>query len=202
MTTSSRLWSAADASTASSSGNDGLGALEAEPLLPDVLRLQERLEGLGNVQPTKDVQLLLAGGRLVIDLDVSLDPGPLFGVGDVHVLDADPTAIRVAQYAEDVAQAHQLDAGEAVDREFAIEVPQRQAVPGDVEVGVGADRVLERVGVGHQVAVRTVGVDQLDDAGALVDLALVAEVPIDQPAHRLVGDAQRGEDLVVEVIGQ
>ena len=175
---------------------------EAEPLLPDVLGLQERLERLGDVEPAEDVQLLLAGRRLVLDLDVALDPGPLFGVGDVHVLDADAAAVRVAQHAEDVAQPHQLLAGEPVDRELAVEVPQGQPVPGDVEVGVGAHGVFERVGVGHQVAVRAVGVDQLDDPGALVDLAFVAEVPVDQPAHRLVRDAQRGEDLVVERVGE
>ena len=82
-----------------------------------------------------------------------LDPPALLGVGDVHVLDADPAAVRVAQHAEDVAQLHQLLAGEAADRELAVEVPQRQAVAGDVQVGVAADGELERVGVGHQVAV-------------------------------------------------
>ena len=49
---------------------------------------------------------------------------------------------------------------------------------------------------------RAVGVDQLDDARVLVDLALVAEVAVDQPAHRLVRDPQRGEDLVVELVGE
>ena len=52
----------------------------------------------------------------------------LLGVGDVQVLDADPAAVRVAQHAEDVAQLHQLLAGEAADRELAVEVPQRQPV--------------------------------------------------------------------------
>ena len=131
-----------------------------------------------------------------------LDPAALLGVGDVHVLDADAAAVRVAQHAEDVAQLHQLLAGEAAHRELAVEVPQRQAVPGDVEVGVLADGVLERVGVGHQVAAGAVGVDQLDDPRVLADLALVGELAVDQPAHRLVGDAQRGEDLVVELVGE
>ena len=65
-----------------------------------------------------------------------------------------------------------------------------------------ADGVLERVGVGHQVAVGAVGVDQLDDARTLVDLALVGELAVDQPAHRLVRDPQRREDLVVELVGE
>ena len=39
-----------------------LAALEREPLLPDVLGLQERLERLGRVEPVQDV-LLLVGRR-------------------------------------------------------------------------------------------------------------------------------------------
>ena len=51
------------------------------------------------------------------------------------------------------------------------------------------------------MAVGAVGIDQLDHPGALVDLALVGELPVDQPPHRLVGNAQRREDLVVELVG-
>ena len=40
--------------------DDRLAALEREPLLADVLGLQERLERLGRVEPAEDVQLLLA----------------------------------------------------------------------------------------------------------------------------------------------
>src|SRR3954453_18544525 len=112
----------------------------------------------------------------MLDLDAVLDPPPLFGVADVPELDADPAAVRVAQYAEDLPQLHQLLAGEAVHRELPVEIPERQPVAGDVEVGVLADGVLERVGVGHEVAARAVGVDQLDDPGVLADLPLVAEL--------------------------
>ena len=84
----------------------------------------------------------------------------------------------------------------------AVQIPQRQSVPGDIQVRMGADRVLERIRVGHQVAVGAVGIDQLDHPGALVDLALVGELPVDQPPHRLVRNAQRREDLVVELVGE
>ena len=47
-------------STSSSSGITRLAALQREPLLADVLGLQERLERLGRVEPAQDVQLLLA----------------------------------------------------------------------------------------------------------------------------------------------
>ena len=180
--------------------DDRLAALEAEPLLADVLGLQERLERLGGVEPAEDVLLLLAVGLLVLDLDPLLEPLALLGVGDVHVLHADGAAVGVAQHAEDVAQRHQPLAGEAADGELAVEVPQRQAVLEDVEVGVGADLELERVGVGHEVAVAPVGLDDLDDPGFLVDLPLVADPHVRHPAHRLVGDPQRAEDLVVEAV--
>ncbi len=84
-----------------------LAALEAEPLLADELRLQEGLEGLGLVELEQDAQLLLAGRLHVRLLDALLDPAALLGVLDVHVLDADRAAVRVAQDAEDVAQLHE-----------------------------------------------------------------------------------------------
>jgi hypothetical protein len=92
----------------------------------------------------------------------------------VHVLHADRAAVGVAQHAEDVPQRHQPLAGEAADGELPVEVPERQAVLEDVEVGVRAHLELERVGVGHEVAVAPVGLDDLDDAGFLVDLPLAA----------------------------
>jgi hypothetical protein len=84
-------------------------------------------------------------------------------------------------------------------RELPVEVPQRQAVGGHVEVGVAALAVLQRVGVGHEVAAHPVGVDELEHPG-LVDLVVVADGDVRYPAHRLVGDAQRGEDVVVEAV--
>ena len=110
-------------------------------------------------------------GLLVLDLDPLLDPARA-PPGPVMCMYSTPTraAVGVAQHAEDVAQLHQLLAGEAADRELAVEVPQGQAVLEDVEVGVACALELERVGVGHQVAADPVGVDQLDDPGGLVDL--------------------------------
>jgi hypothetical protein len=55
------------------------------------------------VELAQDAQLVLAR-HLGVALHPLLDPGPLLGVLDVHVLDADRAAVRVAQDAEDVAQ--------------------------------------------------------------------------------------------------
>ncbi len=182
--------------------DDGLGALEREPLLADVLGLQEGLEGLGGVELAQDV-LLLGDRRLVVlDLDALLNPLLLLGFQDVGVLDADVAAVRVAQHREHVAQLLVLRAGETVDLEHAVEVPQRQAVGDDVEVGVAAEPGLvepQRVDVGHQVSAVAVGRDQLDDAGVLVEDRVRV---VDAPADRLVRDAQLAEDLVEEVVAQ
>ena len=40
-------------------------------------------------------------------------------------------------------------AGKAVDRERAVQIPQRQSVAGDIQVWMCADRVFERIRVGH-----------------------------------------------------
>ena len=179
-----------------------LRAFQRKALLPNVFGLQERFERFGGVQLAQDV-LLLGHRRLVVfDLDPLLQPLLLFGLEDVGVLDADVAAVRVAQHAEHVAQLLVFRAGEAVDLEHPIQVPQRQAVGEHVEVGVAAEPGLvqpQRIDVGHQVAAVAVGRDQLDDAGVLVDDRVRV---VGAPAHRLVRDAQFAEDLVPEVVGE
>ena len=100
------------------------------------------------------------------------------------------------------AQLHEPPAlaAERAGRELAVEVPQGQAVRLDLEVGVAALPVLQRVGVGHHVAAHPVGVDQLEDPGLLADVVVVRRRDVLGPADRLVGDAQRAEDLVVEAL--
>ena len=179
-------------------GDQRLAALEAEALLADVLRLQERLERLGLVQLLQHAQLLVVRGLLVLDLDVVLEPATLIGILDVHVLDADRAAVRVAQHPEDVAKLHHALAAEAAGDELAVEVPEGQTVLLDLEVGVGALDVLERVDVGHEVAANPEGVDELVNAGLLVDALGDVDVDVVRPADRGVRDAQRCEDVVVE----
>ena len=130
----------------------GFAALEREPLLAHVLGLQERLEGLRGVERAEDPQLLGALRLLLVALDPLLDPLALLGVLHVHVLDADGAAVGVAEHAQHVAQGHELLTGEPGDGELPVEVPQRQAVLGDVEIGVLALLVVQWVDVGHEVA--------------------------------------------------
>src|SRR5699024_11029587 len=107
--------------------------------------------GLRRVQPAQDAQLLVGGQLLVGDLDPLLNPGALLGVLDVHVLDADGPAVGVPQDAQDLAQGQPGRPAEPTGGEAALQVPQGQAVVGDVQVVVLALAVLQRVGVGHQV---------------------------------------------------
>ncbi len=178
----------------------GLPALQREPLLPDVLRLQEGLERLRGIEPLQDVQLLGAlrlGRRLLHPI---LQPIPLLGVLDVHVLHTDSAAVGVPQYAEDLPQRHHRLAAEAAGSELPVEVPQRQPVVDDVKVRVAALLVVQRIGVGHQVPTDPEGVDQCDHSGRLANLVLVRGGDVAHPAHRLVRDPQRPEYLVVEPV--
>src|SRR5690606_9963771 len=81
-----------------------LAAFERESLLADVLRLQEGLERLGLVELAEDAELLVVVGLLVGSLQLLLEPVALLVVSDVHVLDADGAAVRVAEHAENVAE--------------------------------------------------------------------------------------------------
>ena len=182
-------------------GDDRLAPLEGEPLLPDELRLEEGLERLGGVEPAQDPQLLVAAGLGVADLD--LGPGSTrAGRGPGCAC----TRCRRCGSSESrriPRMRRSLSIGsppKPAGREVALEVPQGQPVARDVEVGVAALPVLQRVGVRHEVAADPVGVDELLHARGLVDVVLVARVDVLDPAHRLVGQPQALEDLVVEPV--
>src|SRR5690606_29014573 len=138
-------------------------------------------------------------GLLVGTLELLLEPVALFVVTNVHVLDADGAAVRVAQHTEDVAELCLALAAEATDDELALEVPERQSVRLDLEVVVLTLQVGERVDVGHEVAAHAVSVDELLHAGGLVDALSDVDRDVCVPTDGSVGDAQRSEDVFVEV---
>ena len=170
--------------------NQGLSALEGEPLLTDVLGLQEGLESLALVQLVQDAQLLSDIGLRMRLLDLVLDPGALLRVLNVHVLDADSARVGVAQNTKNLAQLHQRLATEAAGGEFTIEIPQGELVREHVEIGVSALAILERIGVGHEVTTDAIGVDDFLHAHRLIEIGLVACRDVLGPADRLVGHAQ------------
>ena len=107
-------------------------------------------------------------------LDLGLDPALLVGVLDVHVLDADRAAVRVAQHAEEVTEVHALLARHAAGQELAVEVPDRQPVGGRVElVRHGRLFPVQRVEVGDAVTAGAVGADQRRDLHLLVEEGLL-----------------------------
>ena len=180
-----------------------LCAFQTEPLGADVLGGQELLERLGRVEPLDDALLaLLADGRLHA-FDLRLDPAVLGEVLDVHVLDADRAAVRIAQHAEQVAELHLLVSADAAGEELAIEVPDRQAVCRRVEL-VGKLGLLpaQRIEVGDQVAANAVDADQRGDLHLLVQHRFFAvdRAVIDSPLHRLVRHAEALEHCFVEAV--
>ena len=176
---------------------------EPEPLLADVLGGEELLEGLGGVEPLEDVALVVEVELRRHALDLVLDPALLLLVLDVHVLDADRAAVRVAQHVEDVAERHALAAAEPAGEELAVEVPDREPVGGRVEL----DRHLgllpaERVEVGDEVAAHAVHADEVGHRHLLLEHRLLAVDGVDvaAPLDGLVGHAEGAEHLVVEAV--
>ena len=174
MQTSSRSASAACSHTSSSSTIADSPPSRREPLLSDELGLQEGLEDLRLVELVQDPQVLLAGQRLVRPLDPILDPLALRRLLDVHVLDAGGPAVGVAQDARDLRIfIRPSPPAKRSGRKLTVQVPQRQAVRLHVKIMMAALAVLQRIGVGHQVAAHPIGVDHLHDPGLLRDLVLV-----------------------------
>ena len=121
----------------------------------------------------------------------------------MHVLHADGAGIGVAQRPEDVGQLHRLRPGQAAGGERPLEVPDGESVVGGVDLHrAGGALSPQRIEVGDQVAPHPVDVDELQDPGLLVDLVLgvVLGTAVDPPPHRLVGDVEAPEDLVVELV--
>jgi hypothetical protein len=91
--------------------------------------------------------------------------------------------------------------------EFAVEVPDGEAVGFRLQLGMEAGLGAERVEIGNQVAAHAEGVDQLHDGRLLGDLGVARaghagqqRLAVDFPVHRLVRHAEVFEDLFVEAV--
>ena len=197
-------------------GEGGFAAFQREALLADEARVQEMLELFGGDEVAQDAQARFAVERPVVGfrLHALLQPALLLGHLDVHVLAADFAAVGLAQRLQDLAQrgdglvAALADGfAQAAGEEFAVQVPDGEAVGFGVELGMVAGLGAQRVEIGDQVAAHAVGVDQLHDAGFLGDLGVARgghageqRLAVGFPAHRLVRHAQVVEDLFVEAV--
>ncbi len=182
-------------------GDRRFGSFEAEALLSDVLRGEEPLERLGGVQAGHQVQLLFVAEHEPHAFDLLLDPLLLGSVLDVHVLDADRAAVGVAQDPQDLAELELFDSAESAREELALEVPDREAVGGGIELGLHPRRLpLQRIEVGDEVTAHAVDADERRDHHLLLKprVVVVGRVDVAAPAHRLVGNTERSERGVVE----
>ena len=128
-----------------------------------VFRVQKLFERLGVVELHQDAALDRAIERILVArrLHAVLQPLLLHRLLHVHVLGAHLSAVRLAQGVEDVAQLRRHAAAQAAADEFAIEIPDRQAVKRRVELGMPMHRVLKRIEVRQQMAADSVGIDHL-----------------------------------------
>ena len=173
-------------------------------------------ELFGRDQVAQDAQARFAVERPVVGLRLHalLQPALLLGHLDVHVLAADFAAVGLAQGFQDFAQrGDRLGAAfadgfaQAAGEEFAVEVPDGEAVGFRVELGMVAGLGAQRVEIGDQVAAHAVGVDHLHDRRFLGDFggargghAGQQRLAVGLPVHRLVRHAQVLEDLFVEAV--
>ncbi len=171
---------------------------------PRYLVARNRLEGLGRVEPAQDVALLTRLDHHAGPFDLALDPGLLHRLLDVHVLDADRAAVRVAQQVQQGAQSHAVLTADAVGQELAVEVPDGQAVGLRRQLGMHV-RLFggQRIEIGDEVASHPMGVDQLVDPHLLLEHGggVVDRIDVAAPFDRLVGNPDRSEHLDVEVVG-
>ena len=180
-----------------------LGAFEAETLGAHILRSEELFEGLGSVETIEDAALFYLRDGELHAFDLALNPALLFGVLDVHVLDADGAAIRIAQHAEQFAERLLFDAADAAREELALKVPDGESIGSRVEF----DRHLgllptQRIEVGDEVPTHAMHADQRCHLHLLVQHCVfaVARVDVGAPLHCFVRHAEIAEHALVEAV--
>jgi hypothetical protein len=150
-------------------GNERLSTLERESLLTHVLGVQKALEQLGLVQAAQDTRLLVLGegGLVPVRLHPILQPASHLGVLNVSVLDADASAVGLAQAGDQFPQGDATPVQVVPGIEGAIEVrlAQPELLQGEARRRLG--RSGERIEVRVDVTDRTVMVDQAVDLGLL-----------------------------------
>ena len=178
-----------------------LAAFQAKPLLPGVALMEELLERLSRIQPTKNLALGIYIEGRIDPLYMTLNPFLLNGIHDVHVLNADGAAVCIAKNSEQLPERVLVGPGNHAGKEFALKIPYRQ-FPGDrVELGGhGRGLGVERVEVGNQVAARPIRIDDFLNCRSLFRNVAARRhgIGITVPTSRFVGDAHRFEYFVVE----
>ena len=155
-------------------GDQRFAAVEAETLGAYELHGAEALEAFGFDQLVED-RLLALGRELVLlvgAFHALLEPGLLFGIRDVHELDADASAIGAAQDFEHLAHGGGFETQHAVDENGPVEIVGAEAVTGRVEFRVTCGRrEPEGVEVSLERSAHPIGPDHLDGAHGVYDSA-------------------------------
>ena len=118
--------------------NRSFTSIETKALGSGELDVQKALELLGLDQPLEDRALALGGeARLVADaLDALLDPGFLVRVLDVHELDADRSAIGLAQNLHDFAESRRFQPEHVIEKDWPVHVGFGEAVGLRIQLGM------------------------------------------------------------------
>ena len=188
-----------------------LAAVEPEALGAGIFHVEEALEDLGLDQLLEDRLLALRreANVGVRPLEPVLDPLPLLGIGDMHVLRADMLAVDALQNIEDLAKRAELEAERAAEIDRPVVVRLGEAVGSRPELRMLlAGRELERIELGDEMAARAVVADQhaggkrvprrgkrllLGEGGRRQHLAL-------KPVRRLPGRSPRLKQHIVLVV--
>ena len=147
--------------------DQAFAAVQAEAFGAHVFDMQEFLKAFGLDQLVQDRLAALAGegNLLAIAFDAFLQPGGLFGVGDVHVLQGKGAAIGALHDFHDLAHRGVLQAQDIVDEDRPVHVGLGEAIGFGVEFRlVGAVGHAQRIKIGGQVAPDAVGADDHDGA--------------------------------------
>ncbi len=165
-------------------GYERFAALEREPLLADVTRMQVFLQRLGRGQPLEDMPAVVGiiARRRADGFQPLLHPPFLRHVGDVHVLGANGAAVGVLQKLQDVAQLHLSRPDQRAGVEHRLQVGFGQPVEHGVELrDAGLLPPVERVYVGMARPLEAVRRNELQHA----ELLLSELRPVDH--HRRAG---------------
>ena len=142
------------------------GTIDSPPsrpkrLVPVYFDVEEALEDLGLDQLLQDRLPSALGEGHLVAFDAVLDPRPLLGVRDVHVLDADRAAIGALQDVEHLAHGAEFEPESAAEIDRTVVVGLGEAVGLGLELGMlAAADELERIELGDEMAARAIGADQ------------------------------------------
>ena len=188
-------------------GDDRLPPFDGEPLLSEKLGVQKLLELFGGNQLLQQLPLdLPREGRRIL-LDLLTNPPLLLLARNVTALDPHLATVESNEHAPDFTERGIVLPPQSVGEEDPVEIPDREPVGLDLELGVGVHwNHAEWIRIRDQMSPHPIGVDPLEEADLLLNLL---PLPIDsgkeridvrRPAKRPVGNTQIGKDIIVEVV--